>query len=122
MQSISTPILFSRNQVDEFGRLTGDDGPVHSEEGVVQGGLIIGSLPKYFKNLMIEKKLMGGYVYSVSMIVEAKFRNRLLANTPATLEFSYKKSNSSLLKLHWRIYDSNLDYCDGIWVIYKSKS
>lgn len=122
MQSISTTIFFNQNQVDEFGRLTGDDGPVHSVDGIVQGGLIIGSLPKYFKKLMEETNLLTGYTHCVSMIMEAKFRNKLPVDRTAVLEFSYATTESNLLKLNWKIYNSDTEYCNGLWVIYKSKS
>jgi hypothetical protein len=122
MQSISTSILFSQEQVNDFGRLTGDDGPVHSKEGIVQGGLILSCLPKYFKNLMIEKKLMGGYIYSVSMILEAKFRTKLPAGRVVTIEFTYEDPKSIISKIRWRLFDDEFEYCYGRWVIYKSKS
>ncbi len=122
MYSISTQITFSQTEVDEFGRLTGDDGPVHSVNGVVQGGLIIGSLPKFFGKLMIERNLLSGYTHNVSMILEAKFRNKLTVDKLVNIEFTYKNLEANLLKLDWRVFDNDTQYCNGKWVIYKSKN
>jgi hypothetical protein len=122
MHSVSTQISFSQNQVDEFGRLTGDDGPVHSADGVVQGGLIISSLPKCFRKLMIENKLLEGYTHNVGVILEAKFRKKLYIDTAVTVEFTYNTLDTNNLHLEWQVFDSQTRYCNGMWIVHKSKS
>lgn len=122
MQSVSTTISFTQNQVDEFGRLTGDYGPVHSIDGLVQGSLIVGSLPSIFGQLMVERNILTGYTHNVGMIIEAKFRKKLYTNTPVTLEFNYKTLETNNLNLKWKIFSDQILYCNGTWVIRKSKS
>ncbi len=122
MHSISTQISFSQNQVDEFGRLSGDDGPIHSVHGVVQSGLIVGSLPKCFRKLMIENKLLEGYTHNVSVILEAKFRKKLYVDTMVTVEFTYNTLDTNNLHLEWQVFDDQTRYCNGMWIVHKSKS
>lgn len=122
MYSISDQISFSQNQVDEFGKLTGDDGPVHSVNGVVQGFLIISSLPKILNNIMTRDNLHAGYTHSVSMILEAKFRNKLPAGKTVTVEFTYENPKAIISKMNWRLFDDQQEYCYGKWVIFKTKS
>lgn len=122
MQFVSTTISFTQNQVDEFGRLTGDYGPIHSIDGLVQGSLIVGSLPNIFRQLMVERNILTEYTHNVGMIVEAKFRKKLYTNTLATLEFNYKTLETNNLNLKWKIFSGHTLYCNGTWVIRKSKS
>lgn len=115
-------ISFSSEQVKSFGEITGDNGPVHRVDNVVQGGLIISSLPKFLSDIMTRDNLHTGYTHSKSIILEAKFRNKLFANYPVNVEFLYNNNKSLVSKLNWRIYDSNMEYCHGYWVIHKSKN
>ena len=114
------PIYFTLEQVQDFGRITGDDGPVHSVQGIVQGGFIISMLPKWLNQLLAEHNLLTGMDHSVSMILEAKFRNKLAANTLANVSFSYSEPGVTVSKLNWRVYDDSREYCFGKWVIHKS--
>ena len=122
MYSLTDKISFDLDQIREFGRVTGDDGPVHSVDGIVQGGLIIGCLPKLLNDIMTRDKLHAGYTHSVSMILEAKFRTKLPAGRVATIEFTYEDPKSIISKIRWRLFDDEFEYCYGRWVIYKSKS
>lgn len=121
MYSLSATISFSKDQIREFGRITGDDGPVHSVDEVVQGGLIISCLPKILGDIMTRDNLHSGYTHSVSMILEAKFRTKLPADKLVTVEFRYENPRTVVSKLNWRVFDNDTEYCYGCWVIYKSK-
>ncbi len=122
MYCISTQLSFSEQQVEEFGRITGDNGPVHSEDKMVQGGLIISCLPKILNDIMTRDNLHEGYTHSVSMILEAKFRNKLPANKLITVEFTYTQPKALVSKMNWRVFDNDVEYCYGRWVIYKSRT
>ena len=122
MYSLTDKISFSLSQIQEFGRVTGDNGPVHSVDGVVQGGLIIGCLPKILNDIMTRDNLHAGYTHSVSMILEAKFRTKLPAGRLVTVEFTYEDPKAIVSKMKWRLFDDESEYCYGRWVIYKSKS
>jgi len=121
MFTLSTTVAFSRKQIEEFGRVTGDDGPVHTVDGIVQGGLIISSLPKIFTEILDRDGLNEGYTYSVSMIMNAKFRKKLPADTTVSVDFSYQDPKSKISKLTWRVYRETTEYCSGNWVIYKAR-
>jgi hypothetical protein len=121
MHSLTDKISFSLDQIREFGRVTGDDGPVHSTHGIVQGGLIISCLPKILNNIMTRDNLHEGYTHSVSMILEAKFRNKLPADKIITVEFTYENPKAIVSKMKWRLFDNEAEYCHGRWIIYKSR-
>jgi hypothetical protein len=122
MYSLTDKISFGLDQIREFGRVTGDNGPVHSVDGIVQGGLIIGCLPKILNDIMTRDNLHAGYTHSVSMILEAKFRTKLPAGKVATIEFTYEDPKAIVSKMRWRLFDDQFEYCYGRWIIYKSKS
>ena len=122
MYSLSAQISFSSEQVKEFGRITGDNGPVHSVDNKVQGGLIVSCLPKILNDIMTRDDLHEGYTHSVSMILEAKFRNKLPADHVVTVDFTYEDPKAKVSKLKWRLYDDSVEYCFGRWVIYKSRA
>jgi hypothetical protein len=121
MHVLSTQLGFTKEQVIEFGKITGDSGPVHSIDMIVQGGLIISCLPKILNDIMTRDNLHAGYTHSVSMILEARFRNKLPADKLVTVEFTYEDPAKLISKLNWRVYSENTEYCFGKWVIYKSK-
>jgi hypothetical protein len=118
-QTFTLPIYFTFEQVIEFGKFTGDDGPVHSIDGVVQGGFILGMLPKWMVIVMNQHNLKR-MPNAVSMILEAKFRNKLKSNTPATVSFEFNVNTTSLSKVAWKVFDDNMEYCSGIWILHKS--
>lgn len=120
MQTFELPIIFTQEQVDDFGRLTGDDGPVHSEDGIVQGGFIISSLPRWLKQLPISP--VRGHERSVSVMLESKFRNKLPVNTPAKVSFTITGSSGIAGKMKWRVFDDRVEYCSGTWLVLKVKS
>ncbi len=122
MHCLTTQISFSTEQVLEFGRITGDDGPVHSEDLVVQGGLIVSCLPKILNDIMTRDNLHEGYTHTVSAVLEAKFRNKLPANKLVNIDFTYENPGTKISKLNWKLYDSELEYCNGFWVLYKSRN
>jgi hypothetical protein len=121
MRVLSTQLQFSKEQVIEFGKITGDSGPVHSVDLMVQGGLIISCLPKILNDIMTRDNLHEGYTHSVSMILEAKFRNKLPADKLVTVDFTYEDPGKLISKLNWRVYCEKTEYCYGRWIIYKSK-
>lgn len=120
MNVLSTQLKFTREQVSEFGKITGDSGPVHSIDLMVQGGLIISCLPKILNDIMTRDNLHQGYTHSVSMILEARFRNKLPVEKMVTVDFTYKDPAKLISKLKWRVYTEDTEYCFGRWVIYKS--
>ena len=120
MYCISTQVIFTEQQIKDFGLLTGDDGPVHAIDNVVQGGLIMSCLPKFINEAFVNNNIQKVHFKSVSAILEAKFRNKLLANKTVIAEFKFHDSASSVLKVDWKIYDNSVEYCAGKWVIYKS--
>jgi hypothetical protein len=120
MNYLSTTLIVTQEQVNEFGRLSGDNGPVHSVDGIVQGGFIIGLLPKLAKQTFNSNGIYFGS-HSVSMMIDGKFRNKLPVETPVTVEFGYKqRSTGALVKLVWKIFDSEKVYSEGNWIIYKT--
>ena len=121
MHVLSTQLSFTKEQVYEFGKITGDSGPVHSVDLMVQGGLIISCLPKILNDIMTRDNLHQGYTHSVSMILEAKFRTKLPADKLVTVDFTYEDPAKLISKLKWCVYSENTEYCFGRWVIYKSK-
>jgi len=122
MHVLSTQLKFTKEQVFEFGKITGDSGPVHSVDLMVQGGLIISCLPKILNDIMTRDNLHEGYTHSVSMILEAKFRNKLPADKLVTVNFTYEDPAKLISRLNWRVYNEDIEYCFGRWVIYKSRS
>jgi hypothetical protein len=118
-QTYTLPIYFTFDQVIEFGKFTGDDGPVHSVDGVVQGGLILSMLPKWIVTVMANNNLQR-MPNAVSVILESKFRNKLKSEQPATVSFEFKVGPRSSSKVNWRVFDDNLEYCSGYWIIHKS--
>ena len=121
MHVLTTQLNFTKEQVLEFGKITGDSGPVHSIDLNVQGGLIISCLPKILNDIMTRDNLHQGYTHSVSMILEARFRNKLPAEKMVTVDFTYEGPAKLISKLKWRVYSENTEYCFGRWVIYKSR-
>lgn len=121
MQEIyELPILFTFEQVQQFGELTGDNGPIHSVDGIVQGGFIISMLPKWLTQIIKDNNLGRGSERNVSMLLDAKFRNKLQCNKLVKVSFAYGVARPTMSKLAWRVYDDDLEYCSGNWVIYKS--
>ena len=118
-QTFTLPIYFTFDQVIEFGKFTGDDGPVHSIDGLVQGGFILGMLPKWMVIVMNQHNLKR-MPNAVSMILEAKFRNKLKSNTPAMVSFEFNVGAKSLSKVNWKVFDDEKEYCSGKWLIHKS--
>jgi hypothetical protein len=118
-KTYTLPIYFTFDQVIEFGKFTGDDGPVHSVDGIVQGGFILSMLPKWMVTVMNENNIQR-MPNAVSIMLESKFRNKLKSNTPATVSFEFNTGQKSLSKVNWRVYDDNVEYCSGNWIIHKS--
>jgi len=121
MYIMSTQLKFPKEQVIEFGKITGDSGPIHNIDLIVQGGLIISCLPKILNDIMTRDNIDEGYTHSVSMILEAKFRNKLPADTLVTVDFIHEDPTKSISRLSWRVYSVDTEYCFGKWVIYKAK-
>lgn len=113
------PVSFTFDQVRQFGELTGDNGPVHSIDGVVQGGFILSMLPKWLVTV-IEQNNIRRLPKAVSVILESKFRNKLESGKNVTVSFEFEVLGKSLSKINWRIFDSEKEYCSGKWVIHKS--
>lgn len=120
MRKIYTlPIYFTFDQVIEFGNFTGDNGPVHSVDGIVQGGFILSMLPKWIVTVMKENNIPR-MPNAVSIMLESKFRNKLKSDKHATVSFEFDVSPKSLSKVNWKVFDNDLEYCSGVWVIHKS--
>jgi hypothetical protein len=120
MPTYTIPIFITKEQVDEFGRLTGDNGPVHSIDGVVQGGFIISMLPQWLKQTYDGQNFVAGPKRAVSMMLETKFRNKLMSNHPAKVTFTCNNPGSMLSKINWTVHDDLVEYCSGKWIIHKS--
>ena len=118
-KTYTLPIYFTFDQVIEFGKFTGDNGPVHSIDGIVQGGYILSMLPKWMVTVMNEHDIQR-LPNAVSIMLESKFRNKLKSNTPATVSFEFNISPKSLSKVNWKVFDDELEYCSGNWIIHKS--
>ena len=114
------PVSFTLDQVQQFGELTGDNGPVHSVDGVVQGGFILSMLLKWLNKVIEDNNLGRGLERSVSMMLDVKFRNKLQSDKLVTVSFSYDIAGNTVSKLEWKIYDQEKEYCFGKWVIHKS--
>lgn len=121
MYSLSKEISFTRNQINEFGILTGDNGPIHSIDGIVQGGLIVSCLPKILTDLLAQANINEGKVYasSVSMKLESRFRTKLPADKLVTVEFTFQNPKAIVSKIVWKIYDETSEYCSGKWIVRK---
>jgi hypothetical protein len=113
------PISFTFEQVRQFGELTGDNGPVHSVDGVVQGGFILSMLPQWLKNTNDGQEFIKGSKQAVSIMLDVKFRNKLIADQKAVVKFTYTPS-TKFTKILWEIYDNEKEYCSGNWIIHKS--
>lgn len=113
------PISFTFDQVIAFGNLTGDNGDVHSIEGVVQGGFILSMLPQWLKLTKDGQKFIKGSKQAVSVMLDVRFRNKLVANQTALVKFTYTPS-AKVTKILWEIYDNEQEYCRGNWIIHKS--
>jgi hypothetical protein len=118
-QVYELPISFTFEQVIAFGNLTGDNGPVHSIDGVVQGGFILSMLPKWLV-IVIEQNNIRRLPNAVSIILESKFRNKLESGKNVTVGFELESLHGSLSKINWKIFDSEKEYCSGKWIIHKS--
>jgi hypothetical protein len=112
-------IFFTQEEVDKFGELTGDNGPVHSVDGVVQGGFIISRLSKWLSQ--VKGNPVSGYEHSVSAMLDVKFRKKLLAGHQAYIEFDFNDTGGKLGKIIWRVFDSEHVYCNGEWIVFKVK-
>lgn len=120
MQQIAElPISFTFDQIIEFGNLTGDNGPVHSVDGVVQGGFILSMLPQWLKLTSDGQEFIKGSKQAVSMMLDVKFRNKLKSNQNVFVKFTYTP-NEKFTKIFWEIYDLDKVYCGGNWIIHKS--
>jgi hypothetical protein len=113
------PISFTFDQVLKFGELTGDNGSVHSVDRVVQGGFILSMLPQWLKDTSDGQEFIKGSKQAVSVMLDVKFRNKLIADQTAFVKFTYTP-NSKLTKINWEVYDSDKEYCSGNWIIHKS--
>lgn len=114
------PVSFTREQVQQFGEITGDNGPVHSIDGIVQGGFILSMLPLWLNQIIKDNDLGRGLERSVSMMLDAKFRNKLQSNKLVKVSFSYDVAGNTISKMEWRVFDNDTEYCFGKWVIHKS--
>jgi len=120
MQRIAElPISFTFDQIIAFGNLTGDNGPVHSVDRVVQGGFILSMLPQWLKMTGDGQEFIKGSKQAVSIMLDVKFRNKLISNQKAVIKFTYTPSNT-FTKINWEIYDNEKEYCSGNWIIHKS--
>ena len=117
--SYDLPVTFTLEQVKQFGELTGDNGPVHSVDGVVQGGFILSMLPQWLKLTKDGQEFIKGPKQAVSIMLDVKFRNKLIADQKAFVKFTYTPS-IKFTKLNWEVYDNEKEYCSGNWVIHKS--
>jgi hypothetical protein len=113
------PISFTFDQVIAFGNLTGDNGPVHSIDGVVQGGFILSMLPKWLI-IVMKQNHIDRTPGTVSAILESKFRNKLQSNHKVIVSFDFESMGKRLSKIKWRIFDIDKEYCSGNWIIHKS--
>jgi len=112
------PISFTFDQIIAFGDLTGDNGNVHSIDGVVQGGFILSMLPQWLKDTGDGQEFIKGPKQAVSIMLDVKFRNKLIANRPAFVKFTYTLS-TKFTKINWEVCDNEKEYCSGNWVIHK---
>jgi len=113
------PISFTFDQVIAFGDLTGDNGTVHSIDGIVQGGFILSMLPKWLKMTGNGQEFIKGSTQAVSIMLDVKFRNKLIADQKAFVKFTYIPG-TKFTKINWEIYDNEKEYCSGNWIIHKS--
>ena len=113
------PISFTFDQVIEFGNITGDNGPVHSVDGVVQGGFILSMLPQWLKMTSDGREFIKGSKQAVSIMLDVKFRNKLNAGQNAFVKFTYTPS-TKFTKINWEVCDGEKEYCSGSWIIHKS--
>jgi hypothetical protein len=120
MPTCTVPVYFTKEQIDNFGNLTGDNGPVHSIDGIVQGGFIISMLPQWLKQTKDGTEFSKSSKQAVSLLLDTKFRNKLPAHTPAKITFTYNEPGTTFSKISWAVHDDTIEYCSGKWIIYKS--
>lgn len=120
MHSFDVNTIITFDQVRQFGILTGDNGPIHSEKGIVQGGLILGMLPKWLAETSDGKKFSESGRIAVSIVLNAKFRRKLQADNPFVVHFNYTTPGDRFTKINWHIRDESSEYCSGDWIIHKS--
>jgi hypothetical protein len=109
-------ITVTKQQVLDFANLTGDDIALHTEHGVVQGGLILGMLPQWFKLAKIDGKFSQALVDSMTVKMDCKFVNPLFADVPVNLTFNYTPLKLRMSKINWTIV-GDMEYCSGDWII-----
>jgi hypothetical protein len=120
MKTATVPIHFTKEQVDNFGKLTGDNGPIHSVQGVVQGGFILSMLPQWLTQTPIGIEFIQDSKQAMSVMLDSKFRNKLMAGDQAEITFTFGNTESMLSKINWKVHKGAHEYCSGKWVIYKS--
>lgn len=120
MHSFDVKTIITLDQVKQFGILTGDNGPIHSEKGVVQGGLILGMLPKWLSETSDGEKFSESGRIAVSIILNVKFRQKLQADHPIIVHFDYRAPGDRFTKINWHLRDELIEYCSGEWIIHKS--
>jgi len=110
------PITITKQQVLDFANLTGDNLKLHVEDGVVQGGLVISMLPLWSKIAVYYGNFPQEIKTSMTVKMDCKFKNPLLANTEVNITFSYKPLKLKMSQINWTIYDTK-EYCSGAWII-----
>ena len=116
MLTHTIPISVDKQQVLDFANITGDNISIHILDGVVQGGLIIGLLPYWFRKTKDDGNFPQEIKTSMTVKMDCKFKNPLFANTQVNITFSYKPLKLKMSQINWTIHDTK-EYCSGIWIV-----
>jgi hypothetical protein len=115
--SHNIPITITQQQILDFANLTADNSAIHIEGGVVQGGLILSMLP-YWSKIAIElNNFPQMFNDSMTVKMNCKFSNPLIADTPVNITFDYTPLKFRISKISW-VISGDIEYCSGDWIIY----
>ena len=115
--SCTIPIIITKQQVIDFGNITGDNGSRHIVEGIVQAGLIT--------SLIYDWSVEAAKLYSFSEVplntvttkLTSKYKNVLYCDDPVNITFTYYKPKLKTYRIDWVIHD-DIEYCNGSWFLY----
>lgn len=118
MLTHTIPITITKQQILDFANLTGDDSAIHTVEGVVQGGLILSMLPKWFCAAKEDGRFTQSLEDSITIKMNSRFTNPFFADDKVHITFNYNPLKLGMSKITWTIHDY-IEHCSGEWIVIK---
>ena len=116
MLTHTIPISVDKQQVLDFANITGDNISIHILDGVVQGGLIIGLLPFWFRKAKDDGNFPQEIKTSMTVKMDCKFIKPVIADTLYNITFTYEPLKRNFCKITWQIHGSEKN-CGGEWIV-----